>query len=86
MNYTHCFIFRKGLNSRLPLQPVIRPEVQRMLCEEFYPPLHSVTATNNTGVLIITNLREWIKYNFDVKRAKLKEAADALRRRKVTKI
>ncbi|CAM9429297.1 unnamed protein product, partial [Chrysoparadoxa australica] len=37
----------KGKGSLNLLQPVVRPEVQRMLIEEFYPPLYSFTVPGN---------------------------------------
>ena len=32
-------------------RPVFRPEVQRMLMEEFYPPLDNVSVPGNVGAL-----------------------------------
>jgi hypothetical protein len=45
----------RGRNSALWMRPVIRPEVQRMLLEEFYPPLNTVTVPGNTGALMVYN-------------------------------
>jgi len=43
----------KGRNSEFHLQPILRPEVQRMLLEEFYPPLNTMSVPGNIGALTI---------------------------------
>jgi len=43
----------KGRNSEFHLRPILRPEVQRMLLEEFYPPLNTISVPGNTGALTI---------------------------------
>jgi hypothetical protein len=43
----------KGRNSEFQLRPVLRPEVQRMLLEEFYPPLNTVSVPGNIGALTV---------------------------------
>jgi hypothetical protein len=45
----------RGRNSALWMRPVIRPEVQRMLLEEFYPPLNTISVPGNTGALMVYN-------------------------------
>ena len=43
----------QGKHSSTPYSPVLRPEVQRMLLDEFYPPLWSTTTVGNTGRLVV---------------------------------
>ena len=43
----------RGRNSALRLRPVLRPEVQRMLLEEFYPPLNTISEPGNLGALLV---------------------------------
>lgn len=43
----------KGRNSEFHLRPILRPEVQRMLLEEFYPPLNTMSVPGNIGALTI---------------------------------
>jgi len=65
----------KGKNSRHALRPVLRPEVQRMLSEEFYPPLNTVTGARgrgDMGVLEVDNVGEWREYNRVVRDEKIK--------------
>ena len=45
----------RGRNSATWMRPVIRPEVQRMLLEEFYPPLNTISVPGNTGALMVYN-------------------------------
>ena len=54
----------RGRNSRQHLRPILRPEGQRMLVEEFYPPLGSSTASKNTGALkvSVTDINAWIEH------------------------
>ena len=51
----------RGRNSELRMRPVLRPEVQRMLLEEFYPPLNTISAPGNMGALIVLadGISEW---------------------------
>jgi len=43
----------RGNRSSRYLRPVLRPEVQRMLLEEFYPPLNTYSAKDNMGAIIV---------------------------------
>jgi Smr domain len=54
----------KGVNSKLKLRPILRPAVQQMLVEEFYPPLATTTSPGNTGVLVIPpgEISSWLDY------------------------
>ena len=44
----------RGLNSAIKMRPVLRPVVQRMLVEEFYPPLSSTSVPGNMGAIVIS--------------------------------
>jgi hypothetical protein len=52
-----------GKRSINKLEPVIRPQVQDMLLEQFYPPLSSMTMTGNTGRVLVTQeaIQEWVE-------------------------
>ena len=69
----------RGLNSKEKLKPVLRPEVQRMLCEEFFPPLNTATGEGNVGVLEVHNVAEWREHNWTQKKAKFMKIAGAIR-------
>jgi pentatricopeptide repeat protein len=43
----------RGRNSAIHLRPILRPQVQNMLTEEFYPSLNSFSVPGNTGCLIV---------------------------------
>ena len=52
----------RGRRSSLQLRPILRPEVQRMLMEEFFPPLGTVSLPGNTGALRVPSegINEWV--------------------------
>jgi len=54
----------RGLNSALRMRPVLRPEVQHMLVEEFYPPLSTMSVPNNMGAILVTSedIAEWVSH------------------------
>lgn len=56
----------KGMNSKIPLRPILRPAVQRMLVEEFYPPLGTTTQPGNIGALVISpkDIAAWIDHQY----------------------
>ncbi|CAM9162008.1 unnamed protein product [Discosporangium mesarthrocarpum] len=77
-----------GRGSLYAFQPVLRPEVQRMLMEEFYPPLDSATEPQNPGRVIISqaSIQVWLEHNYEAKRpvmARLAAALDAAKGRGV---
>ena len=71
----------RGRRSGERLKPVIRPEVQRMLTEEFYPPLSSASIPKNTGALQVPahDIQAWLRHQQQQKGIRLLLAADALR-------
>jgi pentatricopeptide repeat protein len=71
----------KGSNSQKHLRPVIRPAVQRMLVEEFYPPISTSSLPNNMGALRISadDANAWIEHQEDQKGARFLAVADVLK-------
>ena len=62
-DYSLLIITGIGKRSINKLEPVIRPQVQDMLLEQFYPPLSSMTVPGNTGRVIVTEdaIRDWVR-------------------------
>lgn len=71
----------RGLNSALKMRPVLRPAVQRMLVEEFYPPLNTVSVPGNLGAICIASedISEWLKHQQQQKSARLLMVAAMLK-------
>jgi len=71
----------KGCNSELHLRPILRPEVQRMLLEEFYPPLNTMSVPGNMGALIILaqDIEAWQEHQQQQKGVRMLELASLLR-------
>lgn len=71
----------RGKRSAMRLRPVLRPEVQRMLLEEFYPPLGTTSVPGNMGALRINpdNLHDWLLYQKQQKGARLLAVATVLK-------
>lgn len=71
----------RGRNSQLSMRPVLRPEVQRMLLEEFYPPLNTVSVPGNTGALMVydTDISAWQKHQQEQKGARMLTLAALLK-------
>ena len=63
----------RGLNSALKMRPVLRPVVQRMLVEEFYPPLSTISVPGNMGALRISSsdITEFLSHQRQQKGARL---------------
>ena len=63
----------RGLNSALKMRPVLRPVVQRMLVEEFYPPLSTISVPGNMGALRISSsdINEFLNHQRQQKGARL---------------
>jgi Smr domain len=63
-NATMIIITGRGLNSALRMRPVIRPEVQRMFQEEFYPPLNTISVPGNMGALMLSSddITAWLEH------------------------
>jgi len=71
----------KGKRSSQHLRPVLRPEVQRMLVEEFYPPLGTISMPGNIGALSISSIDvdKWMNHQQQQKGARFLAVADALK-------
>ena len=71
----------KGRNSEMHLRPILRPEVQRMLLEEFYPPLNTMSIPGNMGALTILgpDIEAWQEHQQKQKGVRMLELAGLLR-------
>jgi hypothetical protein len=71
----------RGRNSELRLRPVLRPEVQRMLLEEFYPPLNTISMPGNMGALIVLadGISQWQTHQQEQKGARMLTLAALLK-------
>lgn len=71
----------RGQNSAFHLRPVLRPEVQRMLLEEFYPPLNTLSVPGNMGALLVLgdDISCWQKHQEGQKGARMLALAAVLR-------
>lgn len=70
-----------GRNSEFHLRPVLRPEVQRMLLEEFYPPLNTMSVPGNMGALLVLadDISRWQEHQEGQKGVRMLELAGILR-------
>ena len=71
----------RGRNSVLKMRPVLRPEVQRMLVEEFYPPLSTTSVQGNLGALRVpaSDILEWLIHQRQQKGARMLTVAAVLK-------
>ena len=71
----------RGRNSAFRMRPVLRPEIQRMLLEEFYPPLNSMSLPGNMGALAVNSqdLAAWQSHQQEQKGARFLAIAAALK-------
>ena len=71
----------KGINSAERFRPILRPEVQRMLTEEFYPPLSTSSLPNNIGALLIPakDVDLWLSYQRKQRGAHMLTVAEMLK-------
>jgi len=71
----------RGISSQHYLRPVLRPEVQRMLIEEFYPPLSTSSAPKNMGVLKVSanDVNTWIDHQQQQKGMRFLAVAETLK-------
>ncbi len=72
----------RGRNSALKMRPILRPAVQRMLVEEFYPPIGTTSIPGNMGALRICSedIHAWLKFQRQQKGARMIEVATALKK------
>jgi len=80
-NNNMMIITGKGRHSELYLRPVLRPEVQRMLLEEFYPPLNTMSVPGNIGALTILahDIEAWQEHQQQQKGVRMLKLASVLR-------
>ena len=71
----------RGRNSALQMRPVLRPEVQRLLVEEFYPPLSTTSVQGNLGALRVpaSDISEWLLHQRQQKGARMLTVAAVLK-------
>jgi pentatricopeptide repeat protein len=71
----------RGRNSALNMRPVLRPEVQRMLLEEFYPPLNTMSVPGNMGALRVpaADISAWQAHQQEQKGVRMLLVADVLK-------
>jgi len=71
----------RGRRSGERFRPVLRPEVQRMLTEEFYPPLGTSSMPGNLGALLVPSqdIEAWLKHQRRQRGERLLFVADVLR-------
>ena len=71
----------RGRRSGERFKPVLRPEVQRMLTEEFYPPLSTSSIRGNLGALLVpaADIQAWLEYQQQQKGDRMLFVADMLR-------
>lgn len=71
----------RGQNSAFHLRPVLRPEVQRMLLEEFYPPLNTLSVPGNMGALLVLgdDISGWQRHQDEQKGGRMLTVAALLK-------
>ncbi|KAL7541263.1 hypothetical protein ACHAXR_012024, partial [Thalassiosira sp. AJA248-18] len=71
----------RGRRSGERFRPILRPEVQRMLTEEFYPPLGTSSIRGNMGALLVPSedIKAWLGHQQQQKGDRLLFVADMLR-------
>jgi hypothetical protein len=71
----------RGRKSALRMRPVLRPEVQRMLVEEFYPPLSTSSIPNNMGAIRVPSedIRAWVSHQQQQKGTRMLSVAAVLK-------
>ena len=71
----------RGLNSALRMRPVLRPEIQRFLQEEFYPPLSTSSVPGNMGAIRVASedISEWVSHQRQEKGARMLMIASMLK-------
>lgn len=71
----------RGINSFYQMRPILRPEIQRMLTEEFYPPLSTFSMPGNMGALRVPagDIQAWAEHQRQQRGVKMLAVADALK-------
>jgi hypothetical protein len=80
-NQDLLIITGRGKNSAVSLRPILRPQVQNMLTEEFYPSLNSYSVPGNTGCLAVPwqDVLAWQSYQQEQKGIRMLELASLLK-------
>lgn len=81
LNQDILIVTGKGKRSEKHLRPVLRPEVQRMLMEEFYPPISTSSIPKNTGALKVSSgdVNAWLEYQKQQRGVRFLAVADILK-------
>ena len=71
----------RGVNSFYQMRPILRPEIQRLLIEEFYPPLTTSSMPGNMGAIRVPaeDIQAWATHQRQQKGVKMLALADALK-------
>mmetsp|Transcript_24996 Transcript_24996/g.35812 ORF Transcript_24996/g.35812 Transcript_24996/m.35812 type:complete len:150 (-) Transcript_24996:1774-2223(-) len=70
----------RGAHSTDRFRPILRPQVQQMLTEEFYPPLSSSSLKGNMGALHIpaADVNAWLLFHKQQRSAQMLALADII--------
>jgi len=71
----------QGRKSAFRMRPVLRPEVQRMLVEELYPPLSTASVPGNMGALRVPSedIDAWLSHQREQKGVRMLTLAAVLK-------
>lgn len=71
----------RGLNSVIRMKPVLRPQIQQMLLEEFYPPLSTSSVPGNMGAIQVESdaISAWLMHQQQQKGARMLIVAAIIR-------
>ena len=72
----------RGRHSAYQMRPILRPEIQRMLTEEFYPPLNTASVPGNMGALNVPldDIKAWVSHQRQMKGVRMLAVADMIKR------
>jgi hypothetical protein len=72
----------RGRKSAVRMRPILRPEIQRMLVEEFYPPLSTTSVPGNMGALRVASedINSWLEHQREQKGARMMSVAAVLKK------
>jgi pentatricopeptide repeat protein len=81
IEYDVMIITGQGKRSSQHLRPVLRPEVQRMLMEEFFPPIGTSSIPGNMGALKVpsADVNAWFQQQQQQKGVRFLAVADVLK-------
>ena len=69
------------MNLFYRMRPVLRPEIQRMLMEEFYPPISTTSIPGNMGALRVpsNDIEAWVVHQRQQQNIQMLSLAEALK-------